>query len=81
MYLLIAKPSKSGKCKSSDIIVNGLMVGDTAALITSIENHYYLTYQKGITKPVVNGNMIKGSLKLKNADIIKIGTTELKFNS
>ena len=57
------------------------MVGDTAALITSIENNYYLTYQKGITKPVVNGNMIKGSVKLKNADIIKIGTTELKFNS
>ena len=45
-------------------------------------NHlYYLTYQKGITKPVVNGNMIKGSVKLKNADIIKIGATELKFNS
>jgi pSer/pThr/pTyr-binding forkhead associated (FHA) protein len=76
-----SKTFKIGKCKSSDIIVKGLMVGDTAALITSIENHYYLTYQKGITKPVVNGNMIKGSVKLKNADIIKIGTTELKFNS
>lgn len=75
------KTFKIGKCKSSDIIVKGLMVGDTAALITSIENNYYLTYQKGITKPEVNGNMIKGSVKLKNADIIKIGAIELKFNS
>ena len=72
---------KIGKCKSSDIIVKGLMVGDTAVLITLIKNDYYLAYQKGITKPVVNGNMIKGSVKLKNADIIKIGATELKFNS
>ena len=76
-----SKTFKIGKCKSSDIIVKGLMVGDTAALITSIGNNYYLTYQKGITKPEVNGNMIKGSVKLKNADIIKIGAIELKFNS
>jgi pSer/pThr/pTyr-binding forkhead associated (FHA) protein len=76
-----SKTFKIGKCKSSDIIVKGLMVGDTAALITSIENNYYLTYQKGITKPDVNGNMIKGSVKLKNADIIKIGAIELKFIS
>ncbi len=70
---------KIGKNISSDVVVKGFLVGDTAALITSKQNDYYLTYQNGFAKPAVNGNPIKGTVKLKPGDIIRIGATELKF--
>lgn len=72
---------KIGKNKSSDIVVKGFLVGDTAALIISKENTCYLAYKKGFAKPTVNGTRIKGTVKLKTGDIIQIGDAELKFNA
>ena len=69
-----------GKSKKSDIVVRGLTVASRAALITLKNDGCYLTYQYGIAKPMVNGRKVTGSVKLKNGDVIEIGSTRLEFN-
>ncbi|MFZ5569249.1 MAG: FHA domain-containing protein [Thermodesulfobacteriota bacterium] len=69
-----------GKSKSSDIVAKGLLVGHTAALITSKADGCHLTCQSGLSKPLVNGRKVRQSMRLNNGDTIKIGRITLEFN-
>jgi pSer/pThr/pTyr-binding forkhead associated (FHA) protein len=68
-----------GKHPTSDIVVKGLFMGQTAITISKLPDGFHLCYVGGITKPKVNEKIIKTSIKLKDEDIIAIGSTKLQF--
>ena len=76
---LSKKLVRIGKKRSCDIVVRGLMVGQTAASISKRPNGYYLNYVEGIAKPKVNGESVKRSVMLKEFDVIEIGTVKMQF--
>lgn len=68
-----------GKHPTSDIVVKGLFMGQTAITISKLPDGFHLCYVGGITKPRVNKKIIKQSIKLKDEDIIAIGSMKLQF--
>jgi pSer/pThr/pTyr-binding forkhead associated (FHA) protein len=76
---LSKKLTKIGKNASSDIVLKGLLVGQTAATISKRPDGYYLSYVGGFSKPKVNGKAVKESTSLKQFDIIEIGSAKMQF--
>ncbi len=76
---LTKKLTKIGKDTSSDIVVSGLMIGKTAAIISLRPNGYYLSYVGGISKPKINNKTVKDSIKIEEFDTIEIGSTKMQF--
>ena len=76
---LTKKLTKIGKSSASDIVVRGFMMGKTAATISKKPQGYSLSYVEGITKPKVNGAVVKESVNLKEFDIIEIGSVKMQF--
>lgn len=70
-----------GKADTCDIVVKGLAIGNTAAIVTQKADGCYLTYQSGLSKPMVNGQKIKDTIKLNSGDIIEIGSVKLEFRA
>ena len=76
---LTKKLIKIGKDSSCDIVVGGLMMGSTAATISRRPKGYYLSYVAGMTKPKVNGQVVKDSVILKEFDNVDIGSAKMQF--
>ena len=76
---LSKKLTKIGRDPSSDIMINGFLVGKTAATISKRPKGYYLSYVEGISKPKINGKTVTGSILLKEFDIISIGQSKMQF--
>jgi len=76
---LSKKLIKIGKDSNSDVVVGGLMVGQTAATISKRPNGYFLSYVGGMAKPKVNEAAVKESVKLKEFDTIELGSVKLQF--
>lgn len=76
---LTKKLTKIGKNPSSDIVVSGLTVGQTAATISKRPDGYYLSYVGGMSKPKVNNVTVKESVSLKQFDVIEIGSAKLQL--
>ncbi len=76
---LTNKLTKLGKNKANDIVISGLMVGQTAAAISNRPNGYHIGYVGGMAKPKVNGEAVKESVLLKEFDVIEIGSTKFQF--
>ncbi len=68
-----------GKKPTSDIKVAGLFVGKLAATVSKRPNGFYLGFVGGMTKPKVNGEAVAQSVKLKDMDLIEIGSVKLQF--
>lgn len=73
------KLTKIGKNSACDIVVSGLMMGQTAATISQRPNGYSLSFVEGMTKPKVNGETVKESVMLKEFDNIEIGPVKMQF--
>jgi len=72
-----------GKGEDSDIKLGGLfsfLAGSPAATISKTPENYFISYVAGMIKPKVNGQTVTSSVKLKNLDIIKIGSINMQFN-
>ena len=76
---LNAKSVRIGKGPKSDILIKSFAVGKTSAVINKLPDGWYINYVGGISKPRLNNRIIKKSIKLKNLDIISIGSTQLQF--
>jgi len=76
---LTKKLVKIGKNETCDIVVKGMLMGQTAATISQRPNGYSLSYVEGMTKPKVNGETVKESVMLKEFDQIEIGGIKLQF--
>lgn len=68
-----------GRHPLSDIVVKGLMVGQTAATITCRPEGFFLSYIEGMIKPKVNGVTVNDSVQLKDFDLIVVGNVKLQF--
>ena len=68
-----------GKHPTSDIVVKGLFMGQTAVTISKMPDGFHLSYVGGLTKPRVNDKVVKQSITLQNEDIIAIGSIKLQF--
>ncbi len=76
---LSKKLTRIGKNASSDIVLSGLTIGQTAATISKRPDGYSLSYVGGLSKPKVNGESVKESVRLKEFDIIEIGSVKMQF--
>lgn len=76
---LTKKLTKIGKNPSSDIVVHGLTIGQTSATISKRPDGYYLSYVSGLSKPKVNGDAVKDSVKLKQFDVVEIGSAKMQL--
>ena len=76
---LKAQMIRIGKDPNSDILVKGLRVGKTSAVINKLPDGWYLNFVGGFARPRINNVPLKKSAKLSNLDIITIGSTKLQF--
>jgi len=73
------KLTKIGKHPECDIVISGLMVGQTAVTISKRPSGYSLSYVEGMAKPKVNGDVVRESVMLKEFDSIEIGSVKMQF--
>ena len=76
---LNSKMTRIGKEPSSDILVKGLGIGKTSAVINRLPDGWYINVVGGLSRPRINNKVLKKSAKLENLDVIKIGSTKLQF--
>lgn len=65
-----------GKNEDADIVANGpfsLLMGAPAAIISKQAGDYFLRFTGGWIKPRRNGKSVKGTVKLKHDDIVRVG--------
>lgn len=73
-----------GRTKRCDIVIGGLfsfLAGDPTAAISKTPQHHYISGVSGWLKPKVNGQTIRGPVRLKDMDIIQIGAMVLQYAS
>ncbi len=76
---LSKKLFKIGKAPGNDIVVGGLLMGQTAATISQRPNGHFIAYVGGRSKTKVNGEVIKETVKLKDFDTIEIGSLKVQY--
>ncbi|MGA6927697.1 MAG: FHA domain-containing protein [Desulfosarcina sp.] len=73
-----------GRTHRCDIVIGGFfsfLAGDPAAAISKTPQHHYLSGASGLIKPKVNGQTVRGPVRLKDMDVIKIGSMILQYTS
>ncbi len=73
-----------GRTHRCDIVLAGFfsfLAGDPAAVISKTPQYHYVSGVSGWIKPKVNGVTIRGPVRLKDMDIIKIGSMVLQYVS
>ena len=73
------RPVRIGKAPTSDIVVNGLLVGKTAAVINRLEDGCYLSRVGGLARVKINGQAVKAAVKLNMLDVIALGKLKMQF--
>ena len=74
------KISTIGKHPSSDVVVKGFLVGQTAVTITQKPEGFYLNPISGLAKPKVDGNTVRVPTIIDDLSIIEIGSAKLQFS-
>ncbi|MCP4629839.1 MAG: FHA domain-containing protein [bacterium] len=77
---LTQETTRIGKHPDCDIVVKGLWVGKTAAVISRRSDGIYLSCIGGLAKPRINDKTVKGPVMLNDFDIIDIGSVKLQFH-
>jgi hypothetical protein len=77
---LMHETTKIGKHPDCDIVIKGMWVGKTAAVISKRSDGVYLSYIGGLSKPRINDKTLTGSVMLNDFDIIEIGSVKLQFH-
>ena len=68
-----------GKGKEAEIKIKGLFLPNISAVISRRPAGYFLSHSEGRAIPKVNGESVKGQLKLKDGDIIEIAGLKMQF--
>lgn len=71
-----------GRSQRCDIVMGGFfafLAGDPAAAISKTPQHHYVSKVGGWIKPSVNGQALRGPVRLKDKDIIKIGSVVMQY--
>lgn len=72
--------AKIGKDPSCDIIIPGLLVGNTQCYVMNKKGKYYLVPQRSWTNTKLNDFTIKEERLLRKGDIIQIKQVKIRFN-
>jgi pSer/pThr/pTyr-binding forkhead associated (FHA) protein len=70
---------KIGKSAQNDLQINGFFVGQIAATISQRPSGYFLNYVEGMSKPKVNGKVVRDTVQLQEFDIIEIGKNKMQI--
>jgi predicted component of type VI protein secretion system len=70
---------KIGKNPKSDYQIDGFWMGQTAITISQRPDGYYLSYVEGMSKPKVNGEIIKTTVRLKEFDTIELSRVKMQL--
>ncbi|MBW1776216.1 MAG: FHA domain-containing protein [Deltaproteobacteria bacterium] len=68
-----------GKSEDADVVIRGMLVGKTAAVIQKTGDGYEIRPGEGLAKPKVNFAPLKETLRLEEFDVIDIGSVKLQF--
>jgi pSer/pThr/pTyr-binding forkhead associated (FHA) protein len=77
--LLGNTPVRIGKSSNAEIIVRGVGVGSTAAVINRLADNWFLSYVGGLARVRVNGEVVKASVRLNRLDVIRLKRTAIQF--
>jgi len=77
--MLEKKVTVIGKGEKADIKIGGLFLGENAILIKKESGDFYISRGDGRTTPKLNGEKVKGHIRLKDNDCIEIGSHTLRF--
>jgi len=69
-----------GNKEHADIKVKGFFVGKTALLINKKSDAFYVSRGDGRSSPKLNGEKIKGQIKLRDNDFIEVGSIKMHFS-
>jgi hypothetical protein len=64
---------------TADIVVSGLFVAATAAVINRLEDGWHISRVAGLTRVKVNGVVVRTATKLNRLDIVSLGRTKMQF--
>jgi pSer/pThr/pTyr-binding forkhead associated (FHA) protein len=70
---------KIGKSDQNDLQIKGFFVGQISATISQRPGGYYLNYVEGLSKPKVNGKVVRDTVQLQEFDIIEIGKNKMQI--
>jgi pSer/pThr/pTyr-binding forkhead associated (FHA) protein len=70
---------KIGKSDQNDLQIKGVFVGQISATISQRPGGYYLNYVEGLSKPKVNGKVVKDTVQLQEFDIVEIGKNKMQI--
>jgi len=76
---LIKKLTRVGKSDNCEVRLSGMFMTATAATISRRPSGYVITFAGGRAKLKVNGEVISGSVPLKDFDTIEIGSYKFQF--
>ncbi|MFO7645532.1 MAG: FHA domain-containing protein [Desulfosarcina sp.] len=71
-----------GRTHRCDIAIGGFfsfLAGDPAAAISKTSQHHYISCVGGWIRPKVNGRTIRGPVRLRDMDVIKVGAVVLRY--
>ncbi len=76
---LVGKSIRIGRSRTADIVVGGVFVGGTAAVINSLDDGWYLSRVGGLARVRVNREVVREPIKLKRLDVIGVGKCRMQF--
>lgn len=68
-----------GKDPTADIVVRGMLVAGTAAVINRLEDGWHLSRVGGLARVKLNGVPVKTAMRLHRLDIISLGKLKMQF--
>jgi len=77
--ILEKKVTIIGKGEDVDIKIEGFFVGKNALLINKESGAFYVSRGEGKSSPKLNGEKIKGHIRLRDNDFIEVGSHKLRF--
>ncbi len=80
---LTDKPVYIGKNKDAEIVIKGFwafFAGEPTAKIEKHSGDYYLEFVSGLLKPKINYTPIQKPTKIKNLDVVTIGSLTMQFH-
>ncbi|MFO7709983.1 MAG: FHA domain-containing protein [Desulfobacterales bacterium] len=73
------RPVRIGRESTADIVVGGLFVAATAAVINRLGDGWHISRVGGLARVKVNGVAVRTATKLNRLDIISLGRTKMQF--
>ena len=78
--MLEKKVTVIGKGENVDIKIEGFFVGKNALSINKESGAFYISRGDGRSTPKLNGEKIKGHIRLRDNDFIEVGSHKLRFS-